>query len=284
MLTLAGRGDTLDLTPPNGVILGPVSGLDDPPRALTEFTPDGWDGSIVEEARYRPRDVFIPMDLWAPDTVRLRALLRRVAGICEPKTPTYLTLTHGDGTVRRIEGRGSKPLSETMAGVEGGEWRRLGFSLYCPDPYFAGVQRSLTFRLGGGTERFLSSSAVDKFLPLRITESQVVGATTVVNAGDGEAWPRWEVTGPCGELSIGDDGAAWTLPLGLDEGETLVVDTRRGAQTVTVGGVNAWGRLSLGSVLWQLQPGVNRLSIVATDATAATSVTVTWAERWLTGW
>jgi hypothetical protein len=283
-LTLTRGADVLPLTLTQGwVVLPGVEGLDDPPRSLIEVTPATGDGSIVTDARYTPREVFLPLHYKAGTTGALRATLRAVASLMDAKAgPVTLEVAHADGTRRYCDGYLTQPYGQALGSGEGaGLWRQVGLRLRCPDPFFAGDSATLSWALGGDPPPFLGG----EFLPLGLANSQVLGAgVEVVNAGDAYAYPLWTLTGPFDAATVSCGASEWAVPDGLDEGETLVIDARRGVKTCTVNGAPAWGRLAPGSIIESLPPGPTTLNVEAVGATAASSIALTYRERWLTAW
>lgn len=280
-LTLSRAGSSLYLTRPNGwYVLRGIEGLDNPPVSLIVDEPATWDGGLVRDVRYAPREVFLPVQLIAADTDTMRSRVRTLAALTDPKRGAVtLTAQHADGTTRTIDGYLSQPFGEATAAGEALHWRRFGLVLTCPDPFWSGAQRSLTFSAGADAE-FLS----DTYLPVQVNDSQVLGAVTISNEGDADAYAVWTVTGPCDDITVTTGTAEWSVPAGLTDSEVLTVTTTRGAQAVTVNGTPAWGRLAAGAELAPLAPGDNDVTITATATTTASTVRVAWQERWLTVW
>lgn len=278
----AGGGDVLPAQMSEGLIVLPgVEGLDTPPVTLTQDEPAMWDGSLHRHVRYRPRQVFLPMQLVAADTATMRAAIRRLAVITDPKRgPTTVTVAHHDGATRSVDGYLASPFGAALDAREGVRWRKFGLAFTCPDPYFAGNTETITFRFDGGIDPFLGPV----FLPLHLSNSQVLGDVTIHNAADAESWPVWTLTGPTDAVEISSNGLSWTLPDGIADGETVIVDCRRGVQTVTDATGAAWDRLGPLSNLWALPPGDNEVGLTMTGAEAGATVTVAWQQRWLTAW
>jgi hypothetical protein len=247
---------------------------------LVEVTPAVGDGTLVLDARYAARDVFLPLNYKAGSTAALRSTIRGLASLCDVKAgDVTLEVAHEDGTRRYIDGRVSQPYAQAMTSGEGALWRTIGLTVHCPDPFFYTEERTATWSLGSATP-FLG----DEFLPVGLDNSQVLGEEPINNDGDAHAYPVWTVTGPCDTLTVAAGETVWSVPAGLADDETLVIDARRGVKTCTVNGVSSWGRLAPGSVVSTLAPGPNLLDVEAIGATAQTTITVGWAERWLTAW
>lgn len=282
-LTLLRDGVELPLTPALGWVVRPgVTGLDDPPRSLIEIEPATGDGSILTDVRYNTREVFLPLTYKARTPSELRDAVRTLAALTDVRAgDVTLEVAHVEGTRRYIDGRLSAPFgANAYEENEGGFWRTLGLTLRCFDPFFYGDQASIGWIVGGDPVEFLSS----KFLPVGLDNSQVLGAAVIDNAGDAHSYPVWTITGPCDELTLGAGGTVISVPAGLTDSETLVVDARRGVKTFEINGTAAWDRLDPGSVISTLPPGPTTLTGTAVGATSATTITVTWRERWLTAW
>lgn len=278
------RGDlSLSLSSSRGWVVRPgVSGLDDPPRTLIEVEPATGDGSILTDVRYNAREVFVPLTYKASSPTRLRETMRALATLTDIKAgDVTLEIAHFEGIRRYIDGRMSTPFGiNAMDDNEGGYWRTVGLTMRCFDPFFYGEQRSVRWVVGGASVEFLSST----FLPASLDNSQVFGTAVIDNQGDAHAYPVWTVTGPCDELTLTAGDTLLTVPDGLLETETLVIDSRRGVKTFEIDGTAAWDRLQAGSVFATLPPGQTLIDGEAVGATVATTITVEWRERWLTAW
>ena len=281
-LSLARAGVELWLTRANGwYVLRGIEGLDNPPVSLLVDEPATWDGGLFRDARYAPREVFIPLHLQADDNAELRDAVRDLASLLDPKRGAVtLTVNHPDGRTRSIDGYLAAPLGQALGAAEAMTWRRMGLSLRCPDPFWTGEESSTSLVVSSALVDFLG----DPFLPLAVSDSQVAGTLTVNNSGDADAYPVWTVTGPASTITIDVDGRTWSTSSALGAGEVLTVDTRRGAQSVDVDGTAAWGRLAAGADLAPFPPGTTGVGVDITGATDDTVLEVTWSQKWLTAW
>jgi hypothetical protein len=95
-LSLTRGSTTLALTDANGITVTPgVQGFDTPPVVLSESNPADFDGSIVTNVRYAPRDVFIPIGVTAETEFDQRTTTRSLASLLNPQLgPVTLTVTH----------------------------------------------------------------------------------------------------------------------------------------------------------------------------------------------
>lgn len=271
------------LTFPNGWVLLPgMTGLDTPTPALVEVEPATWDGSLVLDARYAAREVFLPLHYMADTTADVRDAVKAIAVLTDPKRgDVRLHLQHTDGTQRHIDGRLSAQFGSPLEQLEAGRWRKIGLTLRCPDPFWSSNEQTLVFQLGDDEQtQFLS----DEFLPVQLDESQVVGDMAILNDGDADSYPVLTLTGPCADVTVEVGQSLFTVPDGLDEGQTLQINTGRGVQSVLLDDDPAWGALGPGAVLGPLEPGNNTVEVTLTGASSATTMTVTWTTRWLTAW
>ena len=275
-------GVTVWLTRPNGwYVSRGVEGLDTPPVGLVVDEPATWDGGLMRAARYAPREVFLPVHLQASGNADLRAAVRALATLADPKRgPVTLTVAHPDGVTRTIDGYLSGPFGQALIAAEALTWRKIGLRLRCPDPFFGGGSAAASLVVAASSVDFLG----DPFLPLAVSDSQIAGTLTAVNDGDADAYPRWTLTGPASSAVIDVAGAAWQLTAPLGAGSVLVVDATRGAQSVTVDGTPAWGMLASGSQLAPLPPGATTVDVDITGATGSTVLAAAWPQKWLTAW
>lgn len=122
------------------------------------------------------------------------------------------------------------------------------------------------------------------FFPIVLAPSSIVGEYDVPIQGDGEVWPAWEIQGPGRDLTIqrGDDRIfiAGEFPAG----SVTRIQTR--PRRITP---DRWDDVSLGSKLFPLRPGPNRIRITMVDAvpdtpdSPGTLVRLVWQERYLEG-
>jgi len=281
-LTLSRGADSIYLNAVNGWhVLPGVEGLDSPPVSLLTDDPATWDGSLFRDARYLAREVFVPLHLDAVDGDTMRTKIKSLAALTAPKRGAVtLTVEHPDGTRRFIDGYLSTTLGTSLQRAEAFTWRRLGVALRCPDPFFYSTSSTSTFTVSATTQQFLSNT----FLPVLLSNSQVAGTISITNDGDADAYPVWTIEGPASGIEVTVGTHTWTVPDGISADETLVVDTRRGQQSVKVNGDLAWGRLGPGADLYAFEPGTSTVDLDITGATSATTVSVTWTKRWLTAW
>lgn len=241
------------------------------------------DGALLRGVRAITRELFLPLFMQRDSREELTALRRAfVAGTSPHLGACQLTVAQPDGSRRHIDAwRG-----EGMEGEEGsGDWgvtlMRYGLVLRALEPYFygddvlhvwQGVAAQTFFPLVHSPTNFVS------LLP-----SQVLGSTTANNAGDVNAYPVWDVSGPATGITLTNVTTGKTLTLSSSlagSSNRRIIDTRPEIATVVdETGANRWSELASGSALWPLLPGANTLTVSVTGSTAATAARLTYQPR-----
>ncbi|HKX72313.1 MAG TPA: hypothetical protein VJM75_13840 [Acidimicrobiales bacterium] len=232
-------------------------------------------GGRFRHARHDERLATIPVVVPGPTAGRDE--LRRWATALDPlKGEGTLTVVQGDHPGRQLV-----CVYETGLESFAEEYALLGLATLAfraADPYWQdATEQQLIATIGSTVLTWFP------FLPLVLGASDIFAAPTITNTGDVDAWPIITTLGPGTDLNVRNDttGQAWHFTGSIAAGSTLVVDHRPGHKSVRLDGVNAFGRLTDDSVLWPLVPGPNRVSIGFASGTAASKVTFTWRNRWL---
>ncbi len=272
-------------TPGAGTIAMPgVLGLGMPGYTFFEDSSPAFDGALVRGTpRANPKDITVPIHIWASTRAAARARYGAFVEDLNPQDgPGLLTVHERDGTSRQIPAYYSQGLEGSGSDDGDGDgptWWTFAAVFHAPRPYWLGDERSVLFELGGSGTPFYP------FLPLRVADSSPGGAVQVTNAGNTDVYPVWTITGPASSVTLTNDTTGKTLRVdyAMTPGDTLVIDTRDGAKFVLLNGVtNLWPAVVLGSKLWPLRGGINRLTLAAPDATQATTITAAFQERFLT--
>ncbi|MFJ8923847.1 phage distal tail protein [Streptomyces sp. NPDC102415] len=257
-----------------------AKGLDMPSYAMAQDESPGIDGYEVRQVRAQGKTITLPIAFWAQDS-RAAYLARRRAFIrsLNPKRGQgTLTVTQPDGASRTIGVR----YTDGMEGDEsldaaGARWCITALQFAVPSPYWIGGEVTTEWKNGAGGEFF-------PFLPLTVGDSQVLGAVTVDNDGDDDAYPIWTIKGPATSATLTNVTTGQTLVLTrtLTGTDTVVIDTRERRQTALLNGVtNLWPNLSDASTLWPLELDTNHLTLTVAGSTTATSVRMTYQPRYL---
>lgn len=223
----------------------------------------------------------LPVVVPGPDAGRDE--LRRWARALDP--------LKGEGTLTVVQGAhaGRQLVCVYAAGLDdfAEEWPLLGLTtlgFHAADPYWQdNTETTILAMLGMNTYHWFPFAGSWAQQPLILGASDVFAAVTATNTGDVDAWPIVTATGPGNTLTLTNSTTGDHLQLAgtLLAGDVVVIDTRPGRKSVAINGNNAFGQLTDDSSLWPLVPGTNRISIGLAAATAASSVTFAWRNRWL---
>lgn len=251
-----------------------------PPVSFVEEAVPLQPGARLRQVKVGVREVDVPLLLRAPSEPALRTSVRALLRSFNP--------SRGDGKlrVRAADGSERELTCRYAGGFEGDEGpaakgnlsQRVVLIFRAADPYWyarTGVQTIYT--LGSPATFF-------PFFPLRLSSSTIFADATVANAGDVEAWPVWQLTGPGVDPVLRNltSGELMSLSLTLAAGESLAIDTRPGRKSVTAdAGSNQFGALSAASVLWALQAGDNAVRVEMSGATADSQVSLSYTPRYL---
>ncbi|MCF3100967.1 phage tail family protein [Streptomyces roseoverticillatus] len=266
-----------------------ATGLDMPPVETYFDVSPNLAGSTVRSSRVAAREIMIPVFLYGIDRYTVRQLKRKLVRTLNPD--------HGPCTLR-IQESGQPPRYLTCfykGGMEGNEgedsagfrWARYGIQLTAPDPYFYGDNFHVVQWTFGGGQPLLSDTG--PLFPLKLNAGVVSDtALPVLNPGDTQAWPVWEIKGPVRSFSLshGDQSFGITGP-GPGSGEvvpggrTLRIDTRPGAKTVRDDlGRNFWPALDPNPGLWALPSGSSRIGVQLVPGSGSASLTMTIKPRY----
>lgn len=283
-----GQGDEIPLTGfvskdwPTIVMQAGATGLDTPPYTLHFDESPNLDGAIYRGARATEREIMIPVFVYGVDRKTVLDLKRQLVSALSPKNG-YCVL--------KFQETGGQPRylsAYYKAGMEGNEgtdasgftWTTYGIQMTAMDPwYYADTLRVAQWQFGAGKPFFTSG----QFLPFPLQSSLPESAQLpIINPGDVEAWPIWEITGPVTSFSLTDDlGNAFGIsnsgtPV-VASGRVLTVDTRPGFKTLKDDlGTNYFPQLDSNPVLWSVPAGNSFIhaNVVGTDS-AAVKLTLT---------
>jgi hypothetical protein len=253
----------------------------------------GVDGEELQQVTALPAAPALGIDLVGSSGPELRQRVRSLAHVMRPRRGIgTLTAVGDDGTERRLPCYYRK-------GLESGTYvvtrYRTVLEFWSPSPWWRG--RAFTWGYGLAPAR-----AFFPIPPVTLSATTIEGAATVdLSDTDAPTYPRWTITGPGSSLilsntydAVQDDGtietvtasSALTPPPGtllVGDGQTITVDTRPGHQSVTRSdGANLFAWLGDDPALWPLVDGVNEVSVLLTNAGAASRVDVV-ADRLYSG-
>lgn len=253
-----------------------TTGLGLPPADVATADRLAGHGSVVRGVRYEARPVFLPILMEAPSTADLTIARRDLYRLLAPHLgPVEVRVQDpGTDTDRMIRGYLREGLTGDFGDTFHGSWQTLGLDFLCPDPWWMGAERVQTFRVNPGVKPFISTT-VD-FFPVILAQSTVMGRFEVQVYGDGPAFPVWEVMGPGEDLIISDGTNRIQVNGTFKAGEVVRIDTREGRIVP-----DRWADVTLDSRLFSLPPGRTTLTVTMVGATEATTVSLSYRERYL---
>lgn len=252
------------------------TGLGLAPISIASSDRLGGHGTVVRGVRYGPRDIFLPIRLSASNAGELTAKRRELYRLLAPHLgPVNVRIQDpATGTDRTIKGLLKDGLNGDFGAGFYGTWQTLGLTFECHDPWWMGAEHTSTFRVTPGVKPFISNT-VD-FFPVVLAQSTVQGRFEVDIAGDGEAYPVWEITGPGEDLIISDGVSEVRMNGIFRPGEVVRIDTREGRITP-----DRWANVPVESRLFSLHPGRTVLTVTMVGASIDTTVALTYRERYL---
>lgn len=290
IVSLIGSGDevTLDGVGSEFTLKPGMTGTGLAPRELT-FSELAGGGSVLRHRRSTNREIMIPVDVFHGHTddsyEKLEDSRRRLEHICDG--PVEIRLETKDG-FRSAFGQYKDGLEGDFAKAVVNRYRmNLAPTFVCQDTKFYGQEREIIQKVDAGRKPFLTafgSPAVVPFFPIVLASSTVDGAYQLDIKGDSEAWPIWEVTGPGEDLLIESVETGQRVFIAGEFGEVVTIDTKLGdiwSESFTRG--ELWNRASRDSVLFPLQPGVNKVRITMVNARPTSSIRLRYREVYRAG-
>lgn len=219
------------------VMLSGVRGLTMPPivhykSSYPSVAGARWRGLSVDE-----REAFWPIQIYhdasSEDWItRDRAFWRTM----NPEKTGLWTVSQPSGERRTLrlrfknDGQATFNTDPSLAG-----WSNYGITLNAEQPFWAGAQVNKTFDVGASVP-FLGS--VPGAAPFTISPSNTISTAVMDNPGDVDAYPVWEVSGPCTSAVVGVNGRNIVIPFFIAAGQSLIIDTKPTSQMAMLGGVD----------------------------------------------
>lgn len=276
--------------PLTGCVVTGVTGIGSPPPSLSDTALAGG-GSLAQSYNPAKRQIVIGLHAFDEDSQaglldlvdRLAfALWTERAGLPSPAT---LRFARPDGTVRQIEVycTSGPEQTDTDSSRDGYQWSTdYGLTFESAlDPLFQDADPVGPLVFAAPPE----SGGVPPMPPVLLTPSSTLGTSTIRNAGNGDAYPVWTITGPgVPTLTNVTTQREFSLDVTLESDEVITVDTRPTRQSaIDQDGTDRWGDLVKTSPrdLWTLIPGTNVLNLQLASAGEGSSISMVYHRRWL---
>ena len=195
-------------------------GLEMPDPTFYKTRSAGLDGSLYRGHIIDEQSDFWPIKMFSDGgsagwVKHYRAFWRTM----QPDKTGLWWVVQPDGTKRskRVRFAGLNDRSTDIDPLLTG-WNLYGINLAAEQPFWMGTPESRSFEAAGQTQ------PPGAFV-LWIRSSFTLGAATIKNEGDKDAWPVWTVRGPCTTATVGLDGHAITFPMTLQAGQSVTINT-----------------------------------------------------------
>lgn len=266
----------LDRTTGFVVMFGSV-GLDVPPTDLNLSPYLTTDGSVLVKRRRAHRRMLLPLYI-------------NTGSATSGAVGQAASFFQGPGTLRYTNDSRTRDLVGVLyeAGMEGDwaddvalneTWRKLVVGLVALDPWWQGDTDTSLFTISLPIAFDDAGTAFDAAVSF-----DAAATNPILINGDASAFPVTTIVGPFTTLQVGlAGGQSFELADPLAGGDTIVVDTRPGSRGPSRnGGAVDWSLLTPASRLWELVVGTSVMNVASTGETGASSVEMSWRERWLT--
>lgn len=258
---------------------------------VTQRMPSG--GALVTGQRLTPRVLAVPLLVEAATPQGYLELHRAFSASLRHKRggavrAGRIRVELPDGTSRSIAAYyqgGFDPAEESLDDLVAARQAHPGLEFLCPEPTWEGEPVQRTWSSAAG-------SSLYPIYPLEVAPSSVLGNLTEDVAGDSDAYPVWEITGP-GTPTITNvtTGEQWAFTAPIPDGTTVTVDCRpvevapdTGLTAVDDSDTDWWPSFDENPQLWHLEAGTNELDVAVAGSTGDTRVMLTYAPRYQAGW
>lgn len=265
----------------NGIIVGKDrDGFFMPPFDFLSNEIPGQPGARLRAVKTLTRQPALLVLIKGTSPDDCRAKLRNFCHLFNPQRGDgTLKVTAPDAVQRKLTCRYKQGLGMEQTRESNGIFvQKAVIVFWAGDPYWYSTSDSTVLYTASGTP-----ATFFPFFPLTLVDSTIFADDTVANSGE-EVWPRWEITGPGSNITIRNltTGKLLSLSTTLLDSETISIDTRPGAKTVTKNdGSNLYGDLTSGSSLWPLITGDNSIRVGIDGPDANTQAQLTFTERFL---
>jgi Phage tail protein len=264
-------------------------GIASPPADLTALELPGGGGGLPQACAPLQRPIIVGLYAWAGDQAEFLTLVDRLARAFwtrrgERPAPGTLTVRRPDGTRRQIRVlvTDGADQADDDRGKSGLTWTTYTITFTALDPFWEDAQPQ-RLEFGGPPPE---GTGVPPMPPVTLAPGALIGAVTVTNSGDADAYPVWTVTGPGAAPTLANTttGKSFGMAVPLAAGETVTIDTRPTMQSaVDSAGRNRWPDLVKAGPrqLWPLVPGENVVDLRMAGVAPGSRIVLSFVRRWL---
>lgn len=260
-------------------VLAGTQGMDMTPQVIYTSDLPGRDGSLFLGARADTNEIMIPVRLRARTQEELWARRRNLVG--------RLSARHGLGSLEVVTQTSRRILrdayyvdgarGDTSVDKFGVWWQKYGLIFRSGRPFPEDGDPVVE------TYELPSAGPFWPIWPMQWYSERILGLVDVTNSGDVESYPTWVLHGPFDSASLSrmDTGQRFTFSRSVASGDSVTIDTRPGIETVIDSfGNNAWPDMDEFADLWSLPPGTTSVNIDVRNASAGSSVKLSYFRRY----
>ncbi len=247
------------------------------PQSIVRIDDSASDGGTWRFSKRGVREMDIPVVVFGDSRDTVETNLRRLSNLLHDRNGgTTLRASYDTGEVWELPDGHYVAGAESVRGDDGGlHWCRWVLTMQFATPFWI-RQQAQSMSLGAGVT---GRSLIPDLAEMRISSSQAIGALSVENTGDVEAYPVWSFRGPMDSVIVtAADGSMFSYDVAIPLGTTVTVDTKAGT-VKNQSGTNLYANLGASPKLFPFPAGTSGVSVVAVNVTSNTLITVYYQPR-----
>lgn len=243
-------------------------------------------GSLLRHTRLTDREVFLPVFVYGDTYEQVDRRRDTLYSLLDPtKGPVRVSIQSRtrNSDVRWVDAIYTEGLSGDFGDDHRGYYQKIGLTLRAPSAFWSADPVSRLFQIKPGVKPFISKTS--PFFPVILSSSSVAGVFEIRVDGDQPVWPVFTVTGPGTDLTIEADGKKLHFEGDIAIGRRITFDSAAG-DVYDKNNTNGqlWSKVSLDSDFFQLQPGLNKVKVTFTGATAESLLELSYTPQFLAGY
>jgi len=251
------------------------------PGVNVQWSEGAGDGAVFRGKRVLPRDIDLPIHIFATDADDLDRELSRLAMLLATPMRLYFEDARGDRWYLDVHRAGGGTYSYGND-TDGERELTTVVTVRAGDPYWTSetydqrvINRAVTGR-GLIKDTTPGNTGADSLVKLRLSSSQVLGSVLLENTGNVASYPTWEIYGPGSNVvAIGPTGDRWEWNGSLASGEMLTIDSRQ-ATAIDGTGTSRYASFAPAPRFWAVPPGISTANVTMVGTGR---IVVTWKRR-----
>ena len=247
------------------------------PQSIVRIDDSASDGGTWRFTKRGIREMDIPVVVFGETRDDVETNLRRLSNLLHDRNGgTTLRASYDTGEIWELPDGHYVAGAESTRGDDSGlHWCRWVLTMQFATPFWI-RQQAQSMSLGAGVT---GRSLIPDLAEMRISSSQAIGALSVENTGDVEAYPVWSFRGPMDSVTVtAADGSAFSYDVAIPLGTTITIDTKAGT-VKNQSGTNLYANLGASPKLFPFPAGTSAVSVVAVNVTSNTLITVYYQPR-----